>query len=125
MKYLALTLLISVMLGQDDDIDLDTVNLDLDALWENTVWEEIEDVVDVYYEVEKVTPVAGVRGAEAEDEALALLYYRRSMKGLAKLDIQKALGKLIIKRQEMPDDHKDAKKIDGYIYQLRIKLKKV
>ena len=47
------------------------------------------------------------------------------MKGLAKLDIQKALGKLIIKRQEMPDDHKDAKKIDGYIYQLRIKLKKV
>ena len=24
----------------------------------------------------------------------------------------------------MPDDHKDAKKIDGYIYQLRIKLKK-
>ena len=125
MKYLALTLLISVMLGQDDDIDLDTVNLDLDALWENTVWEEIEDVVDVYYEVEQVTPVAGVRGAEAEDEALTLLYYRRSMKGLAKLDIQKALGKLIIKRQEMPDDHKDAKKIDGYIYQLRIKLKKV
>tara|TARA_R100000005_G_C5004153_1_gene213228 strand:- start:38293 stop:38670 length:378 start_codon:yes stop_codon:yes gene_type:complete len=125
MKYLALTLLISVMLGQDDDIDLDTVNLDLDALWENTVWEEIEDVVDVYYEVEQVTPVAGVRGAEAEDEALALLYYRRSMKGLSKLDIQKALGKLIIKRQEMPDDHKDAKKIDGYIYQLRIKLKKV
>ena len=70
MKYLAFTLLMSVMLGQDDDIDLDTVNLDLDALWENTVWEEIEDVVDVYYEVEQVTPVAGVRGAEAEDEAL-------------------------------------------------------
>ena len=36
MKYLAFTLLMSVMLGQDDDIDLDTVNLDLDALWENT-----------------------------------------------------------------------------------------
>ena len=59
----------SVMLGQDDDIDLDTVNLDLDALWENTVWEEIEDVVDVYYEVEQVTPVTGVRGVESEDEA--------------------------------------------------------
>ena len=62
MKYLAFTLLMSVMLGQDDDIDLDTVNLDLDALWENTVWEEIEDVVDVYYEVEQVTPCKGVRG---------------------------------------------------------------
>ena len=124
MKYLPL-LLVSVMLGQDEDIDLDTVNLDLDALWENTVWEEIEDVVDVYYEVEKVTPVAGVRGAEAEDEALALLYYRKSMKGLSKLDIQKALGKLIIKRKEMDDDDPKSKKVDGYILQLKNKLKKV
>jgi len=109
--------------SQDDDIDLDTVNLDLDAMWENTVWNEIEDVVDVYYEVEKVTAVAGVRGAEAEDEALALLYYRRSMKGLSKLDIQKALGKLIIKREKMKDDNPDVKKIDGFILQLRNKLK--
>ena len=74
MRALALILFLSVILGQDEDIDLDTVNLDLDALWENTVWEEIQDVTDVYYEVEQVTPVAGVRGAEAEDEALALLY---------------------------------------------------
>ena len=109
--------------SQDDDIDLDTVNLDLDAMWENTVWEEIEDVVDVYYEVEKVTAVAGVRGAEAEDEALALLYYRKSMKGLSKLDLQKALGKLIIKREKMNNDDPNIKKIDGYILQLRNKLK--
>ena len=124
MKYLPL-LLVSVMLGQDEDIDLDTVNLDLDALWENTVWEEIQDVTDLYFEVEIVTPVAGVRGAEAEDEALALLYYRKSMKGLSKLDIQKALGKLIIKREEMNDDDPKSKKVDGYILQLKNKLKKV
>ena len=124
MKYLPL-LLVSVMLGQDEDIDLDTVNLDLDALWENTVWEEIQDVTDLYFEVEIVTPVAGVRGAEAEDEALALLYYRKSMKGLSKLDIQKALGKLIIKREEMDDDDPKSKKVDGYILQLKNKLKKV
>ena len=99
--------------------------LDLDAMWENTIWIEIEDVVDVGYEVEKITAVAGVRGAEAEDEALAFLYYRRSMKGLTELDIQKALGKLILKREKMPDNHKDAKKIDGYIIQLKLKLKKV
>ena len=92
-------------------------------MWENTVWEEIEDVVDVYYEVEKVTAVAGVRGAEAEDEALALLYYRKSMKGLSKLDLQKALGKLIIKREKMNSDDPKVKKIDGYILQLRNKLK--
>tara|TARA_B000000557_G_scaffold222888_1_gene191838 strand:+ start:429 stop:743 length:315 start_codon:yes stop_codon:yes gene_type:complete len=102
---------------------LDTVNLDLDAMWENTVWQEIEDVVDVYYEVEKVTAVAGVRGAEAEDEALALLYYRKSMKGLSKLDLQKALGKLIIKREKMKENNPDVKKIDGFILQLRNRLK--
>ena len=99
--------------------------LDLDAMWENTVWEEIQEVTTVEYEVEKVTQVAGVRGAEAEDEALEHLYYRRSMKGLTQLDIQKALGKLILRREKMSDDHKDAKKIDGYIIQLKLKLKKV
>ena len=92
-------------------------------MWENTVWNEIEDVVDVGYEVEKITAVAGVRGAEAEDEALALLYYRRSMKGLSKLDIQKALGKLIMKREKMDEDNPNIKKIDGFILQLRNKLK--
>ena len=94
-------------------------------MWENTVWEEIQEVTDVGYEVEKVTMVAGVRGAEAEDEALAFLYYRRSMKGLSKLQIQRALGKLIIRREKMSDDDSDVKKIDGYIVQLKNKLKKV
>ena len=63
--------------------------------------------------------------AEAEDEALEHLYYRKSMKGLSKLDIQKALGKLILKREKMSDDDSDIKKIDSYILQLRNKLKKV
>ena len=101
-------------------------DLDLDAMWENTVWNEIESIADAeVYETEYITAVAGVRGAEAEDEALEHLYYRKSMKGLAKLDIQKALGKLILRREKMSDDHKDAKKIDGYISQLKLKLKKV
>ncbi len=121
MKYLPL-LLVSVMLGQDDDIDLDTVNLDLDALWENTVWEEIQDVTDLYFEVEIVTPVAGVRGAEAEDEALALLYYRKSMKGLTLLDLQKAYGKLINKREKITNPKK-LKKIDDLLLQLKSRIK--
>ena len=107
-------------------IEMESIELDLDAMWENTVWEEIQEIgEEIVYETEYITAVAGVRGAEAEDEALEHLYYRRSMKGLAKLDIQKALGKLIIRREKMPDDHKDAKKIDGYIVQLKNKLKKV
>ena len=107
-------------------IEMESIDLDLDAMWENTVWEEIQEIgEEVIYETEYITAVAGVRGAEAEDEALEHLYYRRSMKGLAKLDIQKALGKLILRREKMSDDHKDAKKIDGYITQLKLKLKKV
>jgi hypothetical protein len=97
--------------------------LDFDAMWDNTIWNEIVDIADEeIQEVDNITAAAGVRGAEAEDEALALLYYRRSMRGLSELDLQKALGKLIIKRQKMPDDS-DTKKIDSYIYQLKIKLK--
>ena len=111
-----------------DSIDMasvEDIDFDLDAMWENTVWEEIQDVADAkVYETEYITAVAGVRGAEAEDEALALLYYRKSMRGLSKLQIQKALGKLIIRREKLSDDS-DAKKIDGYIVQLKNKLKKV
>ena len=50
---------LNIQVSYSDTTDFE---LDLDAMWENTVWYEIEDVVDVYYEVEKVTPVAGVRG---------------------------------------------------------------
>ena len=117
-----ITLTSSIVLCQEPDDD--SLALDLDAMWENTVWEEIQDVVDVGYEVEKVSAVAGVRGAEAEDEALALLYYRKSMRGLSKLDLQKAYGKLVIKREMMVKDGVDTKKIDGFIFQLKLKLKK-
>ena len=98
--------------------------LDLDAMWENTVWNEIQDIQeDVVYDTEYITADAGVRGAEAEDEALALLYYRKSMKGLSQLDLQKALGKLIIKKEKMLEKKLDISKIDSYIIQLRKKIK--
>ena len=103
----------------DIDFDLD----DIDAMFEQAVWEEIQDVTTIYYEVEKVTAVAGVRGAEAEDEALEHLYYRKSMRGLSKLDIQKALGKLIIRREKMSNDDSDVQKIDSYIVHLKNRLK--
>ena len=105
--------------------EVENIDFDLDAMWENTVWEEIQDVTTVYAEVEQITAVAGVRGAEAEDEALALLYYRKSMKGLSELDLQKALGKLIIKRGNLSDDDPQAIKIDSYIKQIKSKLEKV
>ena len=108
-----------------DSIDMasvEDIDFDLDAMWENTVWQEIEDIADAeVYETEQITAVAGVRGAEAEDEALALLYYRRSMKGIALVDLQKAYGKLKIKREKITNP-KQLKKIDNLLSQLRIKI---
>jgi len=112
-----------------DSIDMasiDDIDLDLDAMWENTVWEEIQDVTTVYAEVEQITAVAGVRGAEAEDEALALLYYRKSMKGLAMIDLQKAYGKLKITKDNLikiDPNHPKLEKINNLLSQLEIKIK--
>ena len=112
----------TVVIKNLDDLDLE--ELDMDAMWENTIWLEIEDVVDVGYEVEKVTAVAGVRGAEAEDEALKLLYYRRSMKGLSELQLRKALGKLLNKRSMLRKQGTEVpEEIDKYILVLRNKIK--
>ena len=111
-----------------DMASIDDMDLDLDAMWENTVWEEIQDIQDAeVYETEQITAVAGVRGAEAEDEALHHLYYRKSMKGLALIDLQKAYGKLKIKREKMlknnPKNPK-LKKINTLISKLEIRISK-
>ena len=97
-------------------------------MWDNTVWIEIQDVADAeVYETEYITAVAGVRGAEAEDEALHHLYYRKSMRGISLVDLQKAYGKLTIKREEFMEanpNHPKLKKIDELLAQLKIKMKK-
>ena len=100
-------------------------DLDLDAMWENTVWIEIQDIQDTEsYETEYITAVAGVRGAEAEDEALNLLYYRRSMKGLSELQLRTALGKLLNKRSKLQKQGTEVpEEIDKYILVLRNKIK--
>ena len=108
-----------------ESLEYENMDFDLDAMWENTVWEEIEDVVTIEAEVEQITAVAGVRGAEAEDEALEHLYYRKSMKKLALEDLQKAYGKLRIKRDELikvNPDHPKLEKINNLISQLEIKM---
>ena len=107
-----------------DSIDIATASfddIDLDVMWENTVWEEIDEITEVYGEVEQITAVAGVRGAEAEDEALNHLYYRRSMKGLALVDLQKAYGKLSNTREKVTDPQKIVK-IDNLLLQLKKRI---
>ena len=116
-KLLLSLLVSSFLLG-----DADTTDIDLDALWESTVWEEIEEINEIEGEVEQVTSVAGVRGAEAEDEALEHLYYRKSMKKLSQVELQKALGKLLKKKSTVTDSL-TLSKIDKYIKQLKKKIK--
>ena len=119
-KILFSLLISNFLLGDADTTDVD---FDLDALWETTVWEEIDEIIEIEGEVEQVITVAGVRGAEAEDEILTYVYYRKSMKGLTELDLQSALGKLINKRS-MTSDTLALRKINGYITQIKNKLKK-
>lgn len=88
--YILPILFFSLVTAQDDEEDIN-----MDDLWDTTVWEEIEEINEVEGEVEQVITVAGVRGAEAEDEALHHLYYRKSMKGPNKMELQSALGKLM------------------------------
>ena len=116
-KLLFSLLISSFLLG-----GADTTDIDLDALWETTIWEEIEEINEIEGEVEQITAVAGVRGAESEDEALEHLYYRKSMKGLSQLELQKALGRLL-KKKSMVTDTLTLSKINGYIKQLKNKLK--
>ena len=109
---------LSDLWAQDDE-------LDLDALWDNTVWTEIEEINTIEGEVEQVITVAGVRGAEAEDEALHHLYYRKSMKGPNKLEMQAALGKLLntlAKLQEKDAGHVKIPEIQHYVIQIYLKL---
>lgn len=67
-------LLSSTILSQEPE---DTLALD----WDEIIWEEILDVEkEEIQEVDNITAVAGVRGAESEDEILQYLYYRKSMR---------------------------------------------
>ena len=111
-------LCLQVVWSQDDD-------LDLDAMWDNTVWNEIEEVTTEAYEVEKVTAVAGVRGAEAEDEALHHLYYRQSMKGPSKVELNKALGKLLNTLNALKEknpEHAKIPEVTHYVIQIYKKM---
>ena len=51
---------------------------DLDSMWNSAIWNEIVDIPKTtVYEIENITATAGVRGAEAEDEILKYLWYRK------------------------------------------------
>ena len=126
LKFLLFSLLSSALLSQESEDNLDSLTLDIDAMWDQVIWEEIEEITTVYYEVEYVTPVAGVRGAEAEDEALHQLYYRKSMRGPSQMELLTAYGKLknkINQLKKINKNHPELEKLYSYIKQLELKIK--
>ena len=104
-------------------------SLDLDDIWDNVIWEEITEIPETEeFEVDNITAVAGVRGAEAEDEALHHLYYRKSMKGPSKMELMEAYGKLrnkVDRLKEIDENHPDIGKLNGYLSHLKLKLSEV
>ncbi len=48
--YLVISICLNFQLSYSQDEE-DIPELDLDAMWENTVWNEIQDVTTVEYEV--------------------------------------------------------------------------
>ena len=115
----------SLDMEEVENMDIDAV-FDMDAMWEQAEWEEIQEITTEVYETEYITAVAGVRGAEAEDEALAHLYYRKSMKGISIEDYKKAYGKLKNTRDDLFDknpNHPKLIRMDKLLLDLKSKIK--
>ena len=115
----------SIDLAEVNAMDLDE-EFNMDVMWEQAKWEEIQDITTVYFETEQITAVAGVRGAEAEDEALAHLYYRKTMRGISIEDYKKAYGKLKNTRDDLFNrnpNHPKLERMDVLLLEIKNKIK--
>ena len=126
---LHMTVILFIFLSNPFSYSQDSLDIDMDAMWDQVIWEEITEVPETEeFEVEYITAVAGVRGAEAEDEALHHLYYRKSMKGPSRHELMEAYGKLrnkIDRLKDIDEKHPDIEKLSGYIKHLEKKIKNV
>ncbi len=124
-----MTVILFIFLSNPFSYSQDSLDIDMDAMWDQVIWEEITEVPETEeFEVEYITAVAGVRGAEAEDEALHHLYYRKSMKGPSRHELMEAYGKLrnkIDRLKDIDEKHPDIEKLSGYIKHLEKKIKNV
>jgi len=124
-----MTVILFIFLSNPFSYSQDSLDIDMDAMWDQVIWEEITEVPETEeFEVEYITAVAGVRGAEAEDEALHHLYYRKSMKGPSRHELMEAYGKLrnkIDRLKDIDEKHPDIEKLSGYIKHLKKKIKNV
>ena len=67
----------------------------VDDDWLNTVWTQVDDMVqEEEYESQEIVTVAGVRGAEAEDNILDKLYYKGGKRAPSQSKLMKAIETL-------------------------------
>ena len=68
---------------------------DGDEDWLNTVWTQVDDMVEEEeFKAQEIVTVAGVRGAEAEDNILAKLYYKGGKRYPSQDKLSKAIETL-------------------------------
>ena len=88
--------------------------------WKNTVWKKVGKLAKEKrtFQVEKATTVAGVRGAEAEDEIIKQLYYKGKGQFPTKLELKNAIDMLkqIIKTEPDAASVSETKYYIGEIY---------
>ena len=96
----------------------------VDDEWLNTVWSQVDDMVqEEEYELQEVVTVAGVRGAEAEDNILDKLYYKGGKRAPSQSKLLKAIETLEKAIEKYPKG-KDVPKQKYFIAQCYEKLGK-
>ena len=94
---------------------------DLKDKWTNIVWKKVGNLAKEKrsFKVEKATTVAGVRGAEAEDNILKHLYYRGKGQYPTRLELNNAIEMLnqIIKSEPKAPDVHESKFYIAQIYE--------
>ena len=67
----------------------------VDEEWLNTIWTQVDDMVEQEgYKLQETITVAGVRGAEAEDQILDKLYYKGAKRYPSQEKLKKAIDTL-------------------------------
>jgi len=94
----------------------------VDDDWLNTVWTQVDEMVkEEEYETQQIVTVAGVRGAEAEDNILDKLYYKGGKRAPSQSKLLKAIETLE-KAIEKDPKGKDVPKQKYFIAQCYEKL---
>ena len=102
--------------------DTSKTTVDADDDWLNTVWTQVDDVVKKEeLKLQETVTVAGVRGAEAEDNLLDKLYYKGGKRYPSQDKLKKAIDTL---KESIAGDPKgkDAPKLKFFVAQCYEKI---